>query len=526
MKTPFADYLAWWGPYAVGILAVGLSIVMKMASEREARTEPLERGWWMLTALSGVGVVAGMLLIGAFAGPADLKWRFAGVFLLGGAAAVAAACYSHIRADRATAPSADTLAGIGAALILMALMRNYFREAPMLYLFVTALGVWVVAAVAGYGSSERNESARTLSLASIAVAAAVAMGVLRYPGSGLGSLLAVDMLALALLIAMVASLFAGVGSRLRGLSGVAAPILMLAVLWWLGRLLGQSLMRELAAGLCVVTGAAAAALIYLLALSASGSESPVLSRAECAALVTLTTAACAAASMRWLGAYGVSLAGLGSLAALPMLAVIGDRTRKPGAPVGNVPVVLVAASAAAFAAVALARTFLQTASGGGGALDLYQAYTVPGLAVGGALSLIPGVLAARQARNRGPMLEFVRGAAAVVAASAIVIAVAYLWRGSGSAGLVAGIAVGVFYTVVATALWNTDEARVDLAPGIQLFAVTLVPILLAATLNLTRAQKVSVMIWTMAAAALVVILASATRAITRKREDAGGVSAG
>lgn len=526
MKTPFADYLAWWGPYAVGFLAVGLSIMMKMTSEREAPTDHSGRGWWMLPALSGLAVIVGTLLIGAFAGPADLKWRYASVFLLGGAAAVAAAIYSHIRSDRATAPSADSLAGIGAALVLMALLRNYFREAPVLYLFVTALGVWVVAAVAGYGSSERNAAVRTLSLGSIAIAAAVAMGVLRYPRSGLGSLLAVDMLALALLIAMVASLFAGIGSRLRWLSGVAAPILMLAALWWLGRLLGQSLMQEPAAGLCAVTGAAAAALVYLLALSASGSDSPVLSGAECAVLVTLTTAACAAASIRWLGAYGVSLAGVGAMASLPMLAVIGDRNRKPGTPVGDTPVVLIAASAAAFAAVALARTFLETASGVGGTVDLYQAYTIPGLAVGGALSLIPGVLGARQAANRGPILEFVRGAAAVVAVSAIVIAVAYLWRGSGSAGLVAGIAVGVFYTVVATALWNTDEARVDLAPGVQLFAVTLIPVLLAATLNLTRAQKVSVMIWTMAASALVIILASSIRAIIRKREDAGGVVAG
>ena len=69
--------------------------------------------------------------------PADMSWGLGVVLLIGGASAVGVTLYS--RGGGRWRP-ADAYFGIGLALLELAIIRNVFQNAPVIYLLVTALG--------------------------------------------------------------------------------------------------------------------------------------------------------------------------------------------------------------------------------------------------------------------------------------------------------------------------------------------------------------------------------------------------
>ena len=84
-------------------------------------------------------------------------------------------------------------------------------------------------------------------------------------------------------------------------------------------------------------------------------------------------------------------------------------------------------------------------------------------------------------------------------------------------GLVIGVAAGLFYSIFTQSQADTPMPA-DISLGIPLFAATILPAFLDKTLNLTREQKIDVMLWTLGAVAVVVIVTSVTRIIRRNHE--------
>lgn len=142
----------------------------------------------------------------------------------------------------------------------------------------------------------------------------------------------------------------------------------------------------------------------------------------------------------------------------------------------------------ALAAVAFVRVFAEATSGSGAAIRLFQSYVFTGLILGGVLMLIQSALAAGSSSTRKPLGDAAKGLVTLILGVAIVFAAAYFWRQDAISGLLLGAAV-----------------------GLPMFAVVLVPPFLSATLDLTREQKITVMIWTLAIVAFVVMVTSVLR---------------
>jgi len=156
-------------------------------------------------------------------------------------------------------------------------------------------------------------------------------------------------------------------------------------------------------------------------------------------------------------------------------------------------------------------------SGHGVSVDLFETYTVPGLVIGGSLALMLGSLAETR---RAALPVYFRGLSATMLGCAIALAVAYFWRLEAVNGLMIGIAAGVFYAIVTASLSQESNDAAPLILGVSLFTVTLIPAFLDATLNLTRGQKVGVLIWVMGAVALLFVLTGSVRTILRARREA------
>lgn len=342
------------------------------------------------------------------------------------------------------------------------------------------------------------------------------MGGYHYTASPAGSSFAVAIFALALLLAVAVSLFAGIGRGARVWTSVLGGVVLLVLLWWLGAMLGNFVLNDVEGGWCAMVGAAAVLACYLLHVCSvsAGNRLSLLSAAEAGILAVLLTVAATAVSIRWLGGYGVSLAAVGAAASLGLVYVVSDRlTSDPDLAccrAGVAPVIV----AAAFASVALVRTFLEATSGYGISVDLFEAYTLPGLALGGTLVLMLGSL--RQAASR-PVWTILRGLVIVLFAAAVVVAVTYLWRLDAITGLVIGIAAGLFYTLFGALLNPEQDLAPDLVTGVSLFCAALMPVFLEATLNLTRDQKVWVLVCVLIIAALIIIGVSTARIILHAR---------
>lgn len=91
------------------------------------------------------------------------------------------------------------------------------------------------------------------------------------------------------------------------------------------------------------------------------------------------------------------------------------------------------------------------------------------------------------------------------------LASAYFWRYESMIGLMLGIAIGLFLLIAAAPFFGRQTGAPDIVLGIQMFAVTVVQSFLAATTNLTRDNKLVVMLCTIAAAAVLTIATSAVR---------------
>ena len=525
MKAGFLEYLTWWGPYIVGALAIAYAVVLKLGTGRAADDGAREKCPTALLILAGISLAAALLLIGLLAVPKELSWRYAVVFLIGGVGALLTFLYSHWRSWSAVSSSSAVFFGVGLGVLEMAFFRNYFREAPMIYLFVAALGIWLMATLLSYGGSSRlAQGTRSLALTSSVIAAGVALGIYHYPRSAMGSLFAVDICALALLLSLLASLLAGIGGRLRSFAAPAAAIALLGLVWWLGVLLAGLLINDSRGGLCVLVGAAAVLLLYWLSAASddaqAGPRVPLMGTTEAGVLAVLIAVAALAMSMRWLAGYGISLAAIGGLAALPLIYLTLERASTTEPAAASDRRAAGAWAVAALAAAAYVRVFLEATSGHGLSVDLFETYTVPGLVLGGSLVLMLASLAGERSRRgcTGPISAFSTGLAAVVLGCGIVLAVAYFWRLEAVNGLVIGIAAGVFYTILAAALSQVSNEAAGLVMGVPLFIVTLMPAFLDRTLNLTRGQKVHVLLWLLGGMALVMIVTSSVRIILAGRE--------
>jgi len=330
MNTSFLAYLTWWGPYIVGILAMIYAVILKLSrpGTLEEQTDSTRSAVPLI--LTGASLIVALILIGTLATPKDLSWRYAVVFLIGGSSALVTFAFSHCRQESITARSSDVFLAVGIGLLEMAFLRNYFREAPMIYLFVGALGVWFATALLTYGAPNRvGLAVRTLALTTAVIAAAVALGIYHYPESPKGSLFAIDVCALVLLLSILVSFLTLVAGRLRTAAVSLAAIALLGLTWWLGVLLARAVINEGVGGLCAFIGAVAVLLVAWISTSASlraDSQGGLISRPELGILSVLVAVAVLAMGMRWLAGYGISLVAVGGLSALPLVYVILDRS--------------------------------------------------------------------------------------------------------------------------------------------------------------------------------------------------------
>ncbi len=508
----------------MGVLAMGYSAILKLAAGREeGEAEKCSRP---VMALAVISLVAGLLLIGFLATPDDLAWRYAVVFLIGGITALLTFVYSHWRLRSGVSGSSQVFFAVGLAVLEMAFFRNYFRAGPMIYLFTAALGVWFITALLSYSGSNRAAvGIRTLALASCVIAASVALGIYHYPESPMGSLLAMDTCALVLLLSMAASLLSAMGGRLRSVASFASAVVFLGLTWWLGVLLAGSLTNDSRGGLCALVGGAAVLLLYWIRVLSPDSEEDsrcrLIGPAEGAVLSILVSVGALAMGMRWVAGFGISLAGIGGLAALALIYLIAERDPTAGSADTTDRCLASAWAVAALAAVAYVRVFLEATSWHGITVDLFETYTVPGLVLGGSLVLI--LAWSRAARHEAPsgVVAFLAGLAAVLVSCGVVTAVAYFWRMDAVNGFVIGIAAGAFYTIAAAALSKSAGQAAGLVLGVSVFLVTLMPALLDATINATRAHKVHILLWVLGGTALVVIATSWVRIAVSARSRVG-----
>jgi len=235
----------------------------------------------------------------------------------------------------------------------------------------------------------------------------------------------------------------------------------------------------------------------------------LLGGAEAGVLAVLVAVACAAVSLRWLEGYGIALASIGGLAALPfvnLLMGLAGRDEPDLEIAGGGSGVV-----AALAAVAFVRVFAEATSGSGVAIRIFQSYILTGLILGGVLMLIQSALAANPSSTRKPLGDALKGLVTLVLGVAIVFAAAYFWRQDAISGLLLGAAAGLFMLIVAAPFFGKQAGAPDLAVGLPMLAAVLVPAFLSATLDLTRDQKITVMIWTLAIVAFVVMVTSVLR---------------
>ncbi|MCX6344453.1 MAG: hypothetical protein NT018_05185 [Armatimonadetes bacterium] len=513
MKSGLISYLAWFGPYAVGILAIAYSVMLRLREPSES-AEDEGRGSFLTRILTIVALLlVGLLLIGLLFQPKDLSWRFGLMFLIGGLAVVAAAFYSRWRVGSGFAASSDAFFGVGLALIEVAFLRNYFREAPMLYLLVLALGAWFAVAVFYYGRPNGGLlGPRSAALTSMVLAGAVAIGIYKYAeGAAMGTLFAIDACAMALLVAIIASLV--IACCKPGVLQTILGILLIVVgVWRLVGLLGEVIANEPEAGLCVITGCVTVLAVYLLSAASGGLRvgAGFIGANEAGALCVLLAIACAAISMRWLGGYGVALASIGGLASLPFVYMLIDRAKSGGPELelanGGAGIV------AALAAIGLVRVFAESTGGTGAAVHIFESYVLIGLILGAVLSLIMASISDGWAKDAArPIGGVARGAAVVAAAIAIVFAAAYFWRFEAVVGLMLGFTAGLFFLIPAAPFFGKQMGAPDVALGVQVFVVTCAPWFLASTIDLTREQKVAVMLWTLAVMAVLIVITSVIR---------------
>jgi hypothetical protein len=389
-------------------------------------------------------------------------------------------------------------------------MRNVFQNAPTVYLLVTALGAWFVTGIFYYGRPASGWiGPRSYALACTAIAGASAMGAYRYSKSAIGSLFVIDACALVLLLALVGLLIAA--GRPNAIRRIVGGIVFLLGVWWLGGLLANLVLNNTNAGLCVLAGAVTVVVVFVLS---SASRSPegqrsLLGGTEAGVLAVLVAVACAAVSLRWLEGYGIALASVGGLAALPfvnLLMGLAGRAEPDLEIAGGGSGIV-----AALAAVAFVRVFAEATSGSGVAIRIFQSYILTGLILGGVLILLQSALAADASRTRKPLDDAAKGLVTLVLGAAIVFAAAYFWRQDAISGLLLGAAVGLFMLIVAAPFFGKQAGAPDLAVGLPMFAAVLVPSFLSATLDLTREQKITVMIWTLAIMAFLVMVTSVLR---------------
>lgn len=510
MTSQFAMYLTWWGPYVIGILAICYAIIMR-APESAVHESPEDRPPLPIIFLTVAALTIGAILIGILAKPSDLSWRFGVVFLIGGIVGLASCAHSHWRAGSPFACTSSSFFGIGLALLEMALLRNHFREAPMVYLFVAALGTWFVAAISYYANPTRFVvGSRSAALAAAAIAACVALGVFHYSKSATGSLFAIDICALTILLALLGSLITMATRKTGAWAAIIGSIVFLGLTGWLGYMLSVFVIQSGAGGLCAFVGAATILLGYVT-LRASG----ILGRTQAGALIVLLTLACAALSMRWLGGYGAALASLGALAAVPFVFLISDLTPDREAPVPTLGIAIVAS----LAAIGFVRIFAENTRGSATSIRIFESYVIAGLILGGVLVLMQASLARSWQRDASPIASFVRGFITIVFGFGLILASAYFWRYEAMVGLVLGGAVGLFYSIYMQTTSDSTQSA-DISIGIPLFAVTVLPAFLDATLNLTRDAKISAMLWTLGAVAVLIIVMSITR-LTHRRPEVG-----
>lgn len=504
MKTGFLEYVTWWGPYLIGAMAMLYAVVLRLASPGEAESDARPR--WLAAIVPVVAaLVVGLVLIGVLAGPRELAWRFGVVFLTGGLLALAAFAFGGWRPAASMSRGADSFFALGLAVLAMAFLRNYFREGPELYLLTAVAGAWLAAAMVAYGRPGAGLLCpRVFALAATAAAAAVSMGAYHYPGSAVGTLFAMDAWALALLLAAVASLLAGTGRR-RGTTAVVAEAALLGAFWWLGAMTGQAILNDATGGWCILIGAATALIVY--PLTAGAPDHWLLSGGERSILCVLALVAAAAAALKLLGGYGASLAALGSAAVLPVAALISDRLSTSAADDqlrSPSPTLLVTA---ALAGIALLRAFAET-SAGSDAINVFSSYLIPGLALGGAVVVLPA--SALRDSASAQQVRPVAAAALVMLGAALTLAVGYFWRVDGLTGFLIGVVAGLFYSMV-DPLLSGRHLRAELVLGIPLFAVLVMPSFLNLTMNPTREQKLISLVWILGAAALLAIATAAAR---------------
>lgn len=520
MRAGLVSYLAWWGPYAAGVLAVVYSIILRTLDNGEP-SDPVPSNFilmplTMTLLLLGVG----MVLIGILLPMPDVSWRYGMAFFVGGLTVLAAFLYSRWRSGSVFIFASDAFFGAGLAVLVMALLRNYFRDAPMLYLLIAALGAYLAVAMLYYGRSSGSWiCVRTAALGLMVKAGAVAMGVYRYPKSSMGSLLAVDAGALVLVLSIIASLIVLWGRR-SILRSIIAPILAVLGVWLLSGLLGRVILDEPDAGLCVLAGSVAVWLIYVLSVNSGGlfndDEAVLMGSTEAGLLAALVAIACVAISLRLLGGYGAALAAVGGLASFPFVYLLIDRTQTggPDREIANGGAGLVAA----LAAVAFIRVFAEGTGGTGTQVNLFESYAIVGLILGGVLSIAQMSLAQGWCREHdSTLLCTSRGIATIVLGVAAVLAAAYFWRYEAMIGVMLGVCAGLFFMIAASPFFRKPAGGAELALGLPLFTAVIVPPLLAHTINLTRDQKVAVMAWSLGAVAVVIIVSSVLR-IRRLRE--------
>lgn len=88
MSSGLVSYLAWWGSYAVGILAMAYSVILRLREPNDERGESDRGGVFASVAMIAGLLLLGLILIGLYAQPGNVSWSFGAVLFIGGTLAI------------------------------------------------------------------------------------------------------------------------------------------------------------------------------------------------------------------------------------------------------------------------------------------------------------------------------------------------------------------------------------------------------------------------------------------------------
>lgn len=247
---------------------------------------------------------------------------------------------------------------------------------------------------------------------------------------------------------------------------------------------------------CIITGLAAAILIYLTAKLRKSNAFA----SETSLAIVLILIAASILSFRWMTGYGAALCAVGITASIPL--IIQLRSNNNESEISDINMVQIILSSGAFIIItALLRLFTERMGMGRSGIDITEPYPLLGLALGGIFPLLMSVMLNSTkdfGSNSGK--SAVRATGIFLVVLIVSASIMFFWRAKAAGGFIAGLAISELYLILQM-LFNKDYLnsivfRVNhtISVGSALIITMFSLPLMNATGAITRANKITVLI--------------------------------